>query len=124
MKFADVNGVDANGNLTGQPDGKIDVNDRTFFGNPNPSLTYGINVAANFKGFDLGMFFYASQGNDVINYVRFWTDFLQVWDAGISKEAATNSWTPNNLGAKVPILFPCFYEIDTVWCLSYQAGMS
>jgi TonB-linked SusC/RagA family outer membrane protein len=93
MKFADVNG-----------DGKIDVDDRTFFGNPNPKLTYGINIAANYKGFDLGMFFYASQGNDVINYVRFWTDFPQVWDAGISKEAATNSWRPDNLGAKVPIL--------------------
>jgi len=47
---------------------------------------------------------YASVGNDVINYVRYWTDFPAVFNGAISKEAALNSWTPQNLNAKVPIL--------------------
>ena len=93
MKFRDVNG-----------DKKIDINDRTFFGNPNPKFTSGLNLSATYKGFDFGMFFYASVGNDVINYVRFWTDFPQVWDGAISKDAVYDSWTPTNLNAKVPRL--------------------
>ncbi len=93
MKFRDVNG-----------DGHITSDDRTFFGNPNPKFTYGLNIGASYMGFDFSMFFYGSEGNDVINYVRYWIDFPQVFDAAIGKEAATNSWTPTNTGAKVPIL--------------------
>ncbi|MEO6548465.1 MAG: TonB-dependent receptor [Ferruginibacter sp.] len=93
MKFRDVNG-----------DKLINTDDRTYFGNPNPKFTTGLNLSANYKGFDLSAFFYASVGNDVINYVRFWTDFPQVWDGAISKEAVYNSWTPTNLNAKVPRL--------------------
>lgn len=93
FKYADVNG-----------DGKIDDNDRTFFGNPNPKFTTGLNIDASYKNFDFSAFFYASVGNDVINYVRYWTDFPQVFDGAISKDAVYNSWTPNNLNAKVPKL--------------------
>jgi TonB-linked SusC/RagA family outer membrane protein len=93
MKFKDANG-----------DGKIDPNDRVFFGNPNPDFTAGLNVGASYKGWDFSTFLYASVGNDVINYVRFWTDFPQVWDGAISKDAVYNSWTPSNPGAKVPKL--------------------
>jgi TonB-dependent starch-binding outer membrane protein SusC len=93
MKFRDVNG-----------DKKIDADDRTFFGNPNPDFTAGLNLAVTYKNFDLSSFFYASVGNDVINYVRYWTDFPQVFQGAVSKDAVYNSWTPQNTGAKVPIL--------------------
>ncbi|WP_207512366.1 SusC/RagA family TonB-linked outer membrane protein [Longitalea luteola] len=93
LKFQDANG-----------DGKIDANDRVFFGNPNPKFTAGLNIDASYKGFDFSAFFYASVGNDVINYVRYWTDFPQVFDGAISKDAVYNSWTPTNLNAKVPRL--------------------
>jgi len=93
IKFRDVNG-----------DGKVDVNDRTFFGNPNPTFTTGLNLGANYKNFDLSAFMYASVGNDVINYVRYWTDFPQVFDGAVSKDAVYNSWTPSNTNAKVPRL--------------------
>lgn len=104
IKFRDVDGRDANGNLTGKPDGKINVDDRTFFGNPNPDFTAGLNLAVTYKNFDLSSFFYASVGNDVINYVRYWTDFPQVFEGAVSKDAVNNSWTPQNTNAKVPIL--------------------
>ena len=93
MKFADING-----------DGKIDANDRTFFGNPNPTFTSGLNLAVRYKNFDIGTFLYASYGNDVINYVRYWTDFPQVFEGAVSKDAVYNSWSPKNPNAKVPIL--------------------
>jgi len=93
FKFRDANG-----------DGKISDSDRVFFGNPNPKFTMGLNLEASYKNFDFSAFFYASVGNDVINYVRYWTDFPQVFDGAISKDAALHSWTPTNLGAKVPRL--------------------
>jgi hypothetical protein len=93
FKFQDSNG-----------DGKIDATDRTFFGNPNPDFTAGLNLDANYKNFDFSAFFYASVGNDVVNYVRYWTDFPQVFDGAVSKDAVYNSWTPEKLNAKVPRL--------------------
>jgi TonB-dependent starch-binding outer membrane protein SusC len=93
LKFRDVNGDD-----------KIDADDRTFFGNPNPDFTTGLNINATFKNFDFSTFFYASVGNDAINYVRYWTDFPQVFDGAVSKDAVYNSWTPDRPNAKVPRL--------------------
>ncbi|CAN5430222.1 TonB-dependent receptor [soil metagenome] len=91
FKYRDVNN-----------DGKISDADRTFFGNPNPDFTYGLNLGATYKGFDFSAFFYGSQGNDVINYVRWWTDFFQSFQGAKSKDALYNSWTPTNTGAKTP----------------------
>jgi TonB-linked SusC/RagA family outer membrane protein len=93
FKYADINN-----------DGKISDSDRTFFGNPNPKFTYGFTLNATYKNFDLSIFLYGSAGNDVINYVKYWTDFPQVFRGNVSKDAVYNSWTPSNLNAKVPIL--------------------
>jgi TonB-dependent starch-binding outer membrane protein SusC len=96
LKFKDVNG-----------DGKITVDDRTFFGNPHPKFTTGLNIGASYKGFDFSTFFYASVGNDVINYVRFWSDFPQVWDGAISKDAVYNSIKlVDQAGNPAPLLIP------------------
>jgi len=93
LKFADIN-----------HDGKITDSDRTFFGNPNPKFTYGINLSVSYKQFDFSAFFYGVYGNQVLNYVRYWTDFPQVFEGNVSLDAVNNSWTPSHLNAKVPIL--------------------
>lgn len=94
-KFKDVNG-----------DGKIDANDRTFIGNPNPKLTGGLNLNASYKNFDLSAFFYGVYGNKVANYVNYWTDFPQVFDGNVSANIITDSWKPgaDNSHATIPIL--------------------
>lgn len=91
FKYRDVNG-----------DGKITSDDRTYYGDPNPDFTYGLNLSAAYKNFDFSMFLYGSQGNDVINYVRWWTDFFQSFQGAKSKDALYNSWTPDRPNAKVP----------------------
>jgi hypothetical protein len=63
-----------------------------------------LNINATYKNFDFSTFFYASIGADVINYVRYWTDFPQVFDGAVSKDAVYNSWTPDRPNAKVPRL--------------------
>ena len=84
-------------------DGSITPADRVFFGNPNPKFTYGINLTANYKAFDLTAFFNGSYGNKVINYVRYWTDFFDAFAGNKSKDLLYNSWSTSNPNAKVPI---------------------
>jgi TonB-linked SusC/RagA family outer membrane protein len=51
--FKDNNGVDANGKLTGKPDGVIDDNDRTFIGKKYTDLTYGFVANVSYKRLSL-----------------------------------------------------------------------
>ncbi|NCC90043.1 MAG: TonB-dependent receptor [Spirochaetia bacterium] len=51
-------------------DGKIDNNDATFIGNPEPKFSFGIGNSFSWKGFDLNIFLAGSYGNDVLNYNR------------------------------------------------------
>jgi TonB-dependent starch-binding outer membrane protein SusC len=80
FKYADVN-----------HDGVITSDDRTFFGNPNPKFTAGINISVNYKNFDFYMFLYASVGNDILNSVKGSTDFPQAFGNQISENVAVNS---------------------------------
>ena len=81
FKYQDISG-----------DGVITPDDRTFFGNPNPRFTYGLNLSASYKNFDFSMFLYGSQGNKVISY-----------RPGLTIDQYYNSWTPQNLNPKYPI---------------------
>ena len=84
-------------------DGAITPADRVFFGDPNPSFTAGLNLNFSYKNWDLSTFFYTVQGKDVINYVKWWTDFFPSFQGGKSKEALYNSWLPNRTNTNVPI---------------------
>ena len=91
FRYADVNG-----------DGKIDPNDRTYIGNPNPDFTYGFNARVFFKSFDLEALFYGVQGGKVLNFTKYYTDFYPTF-AGIGKSTRVlNSWTPSNTNTDIP----------------------
>lgn len=92
FKYEDVNG-----------DGLINADDRTFLGNANPDFSYGLNLAMNYKDFDMSMFFYGVQGNSIWNQVKWWTDFSSSFGGAKSHTALYNSWTPDNRNAKAPI---------------------
>jgi len=92
FKYADVNG-----------DGKVDANDRTLLGNPNPKFTGGLNLDFTYKNFDLNMFWYGSYGNKIWNDVKWWTDFYANFAGAKSKTALYDSWTPTHMNATAPI---------------------
>jgi TonB-linked SusC/RagA family outer membrane protein len=50
-------------------DGKIDVNDKTYIGNPWPKLFGGFTNSFAYKGFDLSVLITGTYGNDVYNFV-------------------------------------------------------
>jgi len=84
-------------------DGAITPADRVFLGSPNPDFTYGLNLNAAYKGFDVSMFFYGSKGNEIMNYVKWWIDFFPSFQGAKSKDLLYNSWTSSKTNAKVPI---------------------
>ncbi len=55
-KFKDLNG-----------DGVIDADDVDVIGDTNPAHTGGFNINASWRGFDLGLYFNWSVGNDIYN---------------------------------------------------------
>ncbi|WP_308427460.1 SusC/RagA family TonB-linked outer membrane protein [Arenibacter certesii] len=84
-------------------DGRITADDRTFIGNPNPDFTYGLNLELIYKNWDLSMFLYGTQGNDIWNNVKWWTDFYSSFTGAKSHTALYDSWTPQNMNATAPI---------------------
>ena len=58
IKYRDINA-----------DGKIDVNDKTYIGNPWPKLFGGFTNSFSYKGFDLSVLITGTYGNDIYNFV-------------------------------------------------------
>ena len=64
IKFKDLNN-----------DGVINDKDRTFIGNPIPKLSYGLNLSAGYKSFDLSILFQGVEGVDKYNDAKQITDY-------------------------------------------------
>lgn len=67
FRYADLNGRDAQGNLTGLPDGQINADDRTFLGSSIPKLNYGLSFGLEAFGFDFSADVFGVSGNKVLN---------------------------------------------------------
>ena len=93
FKYADVN-----------HDGQITSADQTFFGNPNPKFTAGLNISVAYKNWDLYTFFYTSIGAKILNNVKSSTDFPQTFGNQVSKQIALHSaYLVNSAGAPTNI---------------------
>ncbi len=62
IRIADVNGRNENGELTDQPDGAINADDRAIVGSDVPAWSGGVTHRLSFKGLDLSFLIYARQG--------------------------------------------------------------
>jgi len=65
IRFKDLNG-----------DNVVNDLDVTVIGNPNPDFTYGFTNTFSWKGIDLSIFLYGSQGGDIFNYSRRQTEAM------------------------------------------------
>ncbi|MBP6825126.1 MAG: TonB-dependent receptor [Saprospiraceae bacterium] len=90
--------------------GVIDINDRTYIGNPTPRFTYGFNTDFDWKGLELHLFFQGTQGNDIFNnttrydfsYVNRPSSALQRWTGpGTSNSEPRVSLNDPNQNARV-----------------------
>lgn len=79
-------------------DDKIDANDRVVLGDPNPHFLYGLNVAFDYKNFDLSMFFQGIGKKDRIIL----DNFVRPFDDSSIFEHHLDYWRPDNTGAVYP----------------------
>lgn len=102
LKYVDVNG-----------DGVINAADRTIIGNPHPDFVYSLGVNGAYEQWDIALFFYGSQGNDVFDATRYFTD-LGVFN-GARSARLLDAWSPENRDSNIPSLTsgPSEYESAT-----------
>jgi TonB-linked SusC/RagA family outer membrane protein len=91
VKYKDENG-----------DGAITYSgDRKYVGNPFPTLQFGLNLTAAYKGFDLSVFWQGVSGNDVLNITRTAVDGLS---GDTNFRSDLEPWTPENHSNTTPRL--------------------
>ncbi len=98
FRYKDISGPD------GTPDGVIDANDRTFIGNAIPKLTYGFNLHAGYKNFDLSLQFQGVQGRDIYSETKFYTQIYS--RTNNLSTAVLDAWTPTNPSNTHPRAYP------------------
>lgn len=103
FKYADLNGYDDNGKLTGRPDGKIDAADRTYIGSPVPKFTGGVNLKVTFGQFDVETYLYTSIGNKIFHLSKWFTDFYPSFKGAAIGARVKDSWSTSNTGSSDPI---------------------
>lgn len=88
-KFVDVNG-----------DGKVTDADRVIIGSPIPKFFGGLNFDGSYKQFDFSLFWYASVGNQILNYAKRNLQSLAtnggIGVENVSEDFYQNRWTPEN----------------------------
>jgi hypothetical protein len=101
IKYKDIAGIDANGNLTG-PDGKIDANDQTWLGTTLPKVEYGLRIDLTYKDFDLSLFGSGVEGKTGFDPTKFFNDFVD--QRNNFGPGTLSAWTPQNTGSSIPAL--------------------
>ncbi len=89
-------------------DGAIDGADRVYLGSYFPKMTYGLNIAVGWKGFDLTMFLQGVGG--IKGFVKY--DALgQVGDqVGKPTSIFVNHWTPQTTDVNFPRLWNAYTQ--------------
>jgi TonB-linked SusC/RagA family outer membrane protein len=83
------------------PDGVINAFDRTEIGNTVPGYTYGLNLNASWKGFDLTAGFYGEGDVDKYNFERRRLENL-TGPGGNAMTTVLDRWTPQNTNTMIP----------------------
>ncbi len=81
-------------------DGKINDDDRTYIGTPWPKLTYGINLTAAWKGFDVRAFFAGVAGNQIYNVFESYEHMFYSDYTTTAKIFETSGFNGNGVTAK------------------------
>lgn len=100
FRYRDTNGKDANGNLTGEADGKLTADDRVLGNSQLPRFNYGITLSAGWKGIDVSMMFTGAAGVS-----RYFDREAFGYFAGDAQHPSTvwlDAWSETNPGGKYP----------------------
>ncbi|WP_316814114.1 TonB-dependent receptor [Pedobacter heparinus] len=99
VRYADLNGdgVIDEGNKTALSSG-----DKRVIGNSTPRYTFGLNIAADWKGFDFNMFWQGIGKRDAwLDGTRFWGIIGEQFSSNVYEETL-DYWSPTNRNAYYP----------------------
>ena len=92
LRYVDING-----------DGIVDEKDQTIIGDPNPDLSFGLNMDFHYKGFTLSMFFTSELGFDIYNTTKRQLEFMSYGGGSTNRGAAIlEAWSPTNTSTHIP----------------------
>ncbi|WP_153798993.1 SusC/RagA family TonB-linked outer membrane protein [Foetidibacter luteolus] len=84
VRFKDING-----------DGIVDDRDREKIGSFLPDFTYGLNLTAAYKNFDISILFQGVQGGEIFSAIGVYSGAFR-WPLGGSLKAFEDAWTSAN----------------------------
>ncbi|MDX2286936.1 MAG: TonB-dependent receptor [Bacteroidia bacterium] len=104
MYFVDVNGDPLNPGEgpDPNPDSVINQYDRTFIGNTIPGFYYGFNLGAEWKGFDLTVFFQGVGDVEQVNTARISGEGMSYSNLPNQWATVRERWTPQNPSETMP----------------------
>lgn len=87
-------------------DGVINSDDRTWIGDGQPDLSYGISLGLNYKNFDFNLFFNGVFGNDInVQGWKTFTDFYGLTTQGENYGVRLlDAWRPDNTSSTIPAI--------------------
>ncbi len=89
IRFKDVDG-----------NGELNSDDKVNIGHFLPDFTYGVNLSANWKGFDATLFLQGVSGNEIYSVVKYDLEGMtRLFNSGT---AVLDRWTPENTNTDVP----------------------
>jgi TonB-linked SusC/RagA family outer membrane protein len=86
-------------------DGKFNSDDKTILGNGLPRYTFGLNLRAQFKGFDLTAFFTGQAKAQIANMTKFFLYNMRFYNTtGLTNGSRDllDSWSPTNPSQTMP----------------------
>jgi len=98
IKYEDVDKSNSINGGTGTPENHGDL---VYLGNTAPRYNYGINLSAQYKGFDLGIFLQGTGKRSLIIYSYQAIPFIQSWRYPLDNYIG-NYWTEDNRNARFP----------------------
>jgi TonB-linked SusC/RagA family outer membrane protein len=81
-------------------DGEITNLDQTFLGSGIPKVSYGFNVRAEWKGFDVSVFAFGAANFNAVDFVD--VTLRSSYGANNKSVDLLNAWTPENTNTGVP----------------------
>ena len=92
--FKDLNG-----------DGHITTADKDYLGNGFPALSYGLNLTASYRNWDLSVYMYGALGQTLLSWSKCYLTAIRNESNGyfnFLSEAVKDTWSPSNKGAAYP----------------------
>ena len=83
-------------------DGAITAADKTYIGDPNPDIIFGLNSVLSYKNFEFTFFLQGTHGNDIFNASAISNTMDYGFGLNMPRSVYANHWKPSRTNAEFP----------------------